>query len=222
MSGLIFIILLIIFSGLIYFLYKYFDKDGLYLALIISVILSFILSLKVVNISGFDVITYIPVYMAIFVVMYILIEKFKEKDIKKALYLTAFICVIIVLMFVLGYAYQPVLYNDMAINIKLLFVNNFAGIIGFPIVLTSSLIGAWFLYTYTKDYHDHIFVTSCFTAIVVQIIDTLLFSFLSLFKLVSIKEIFQITVMTYSFKLMAMILYIPVLYYTLKLKKVKE
>ena len=56
MDGLIFILLLLIFSGLLYFFYRSYEKEGISVFLVIAVVLSFVLSLKIGKITSFDTI----------------------------------------------------------------------------------------------------------------------------------------------------------------------
>lgn len=222
MDGLIFILLLLIFSGLLYFFYRSYEKEGISVFLVIAVVLSFVLSLKIGKITSFDTILYAPVYMAIFIAFYVLLEKGNSKDIKKCLYLIGFVCLIMIFMFIFSYLYLPIISNGIAINIKKLFVNNWVNILAFPILLVINVLASIYLYKYTKKYYDHIFVNSCFAAIVVQLIDSLVLGFLSLYNILDITNIFRISLMTYSFKLMANILYIPVFYYVLKYRRPKQ
>lgn len=222
MDGLIFILLLLIFSGLLYFFYRSYEKEGISVFLVIAVVLSFVLSLKIGKITSFDIILYAPVYMAIFIAFYVLLEKGNSKDIKKCLYLIGFVCLVMIFMFIFGYLYLPIISNGIAINIKKLFVNNWVNILVFPILLVINVLASIYLYKYTKKYYDHIFVNSCFAAIVVQLIDSLVLGFLSLYNILDITNIFRISLMTYSFKLMANILYIPVFYYVLKYRRPKQ
>lgn len=222
MDGLIFILLLLIFSGLLYFFYRSYEKDGISVFLVIAVVLSFVLSLKIGKITSFDTILYAPVYMAIFIAFYVLLEKGNSKDIKKCLYLSGFVCLVMIFMFIFSYLYLPIISNGIAINIKKLFVNNWVNILAFPILLVINVLASIYLYKYTKKYYDHIFVNSCFAAIVVQLIDSLVLGFLSLYNILDITNIFRISLMTYSFKLMANILYIPVFYYVLKYRRPKQ
>ena len=222
MDGLIFILLLLIFSGLLYFFYRSYEKDGISVFLVIAVVLSFVLSLKIGKITSFDTILYAPVYMAIFIAFYVLLEKGNSKDIKKCLYLIGFVCLVMIFMFIFSYLYLPIISNGIAINIKKLFVNNWVNILVFPILLVINVLASIYLYKYTKKYYDHIFVNSCFAAIVVQLIDSLVLGFLSLYNILDVTNIFRISLMTYSFKLMANILYIPVFYYVLKYRRPKQ
>lgn len=222
MDGLIFILLLLIFSGLLYFFYRSYEKEGISVFLVIAVVLSFVLSLKIGKITSFDTILYAPVYMSIFIAFYVLLEKGNSKDIKKCLYLIGFVCLVMIFMFIFSYLYLPIISNGIAINIKKLFVNNWVNILVFPILLVINVLASIYLYKYTKKYYDHIFVNSCFAAIVVQLIDSLVLGFLSLYNILDITNIFRISLMTYSFKLMANILYIPVFYYVLKYRRPKQ
>ena len=222
MDGLIFILLLLIFSGLLYFFYRSYEKEGISVFLVIAVVLSFVLSLKIGKITSFDTILYAPVYMAIFIAFYVLLEKGNSKDIKKCLYLSGFVCLVMIFMFIFSYLYLPIISNGIAINIKKLFVNNWVNILAFPILLVINVLASIYLYKYTKKYYDHIFVNSCFAAIVVQLIDSLVLGFLSLYNILDVTNIFRISLMTYSFKLMANILYIPVFYYVLKYRRPKQ
>ena len=222
MDGLIFILLLLIFSGLLYFFYRSYEKEGISVFLVIAVVLSFVLSLKIGKITSFDTILYAPVYMAIFIAFYVLLEKGNSKDIKKCLYLSGFVCLVMIFMFIFSYLYLPIISNGIAINIKKLFVNNWVNILVFPILLVINVLASIYLYKYTKKYCDHIFVNSCFASIVVQLIDSLVLGFLSLYNILDVTNIFRISLMTYSFKLMANILYIPVFYYVLKYRRPKQ
>lgn len=222
MDGLIFILLLLIFSGLLYFFYRSYEKEGISVFLVIAVVLSFVLSLKIGKITSFDTILYAPVYMAIFIAFYVLLEKGNSKDIKKCLYLSGFVCLVMIFTFIFSYLYLPIISNGIAINIKKLFVNNWVNILVFPILLVINVLASIYLYKYTKKYYDHIFVNSCFAAIVVQLIDSLVLGFLSLYNILDVTNIFRISLMTYSFKLMANILYIPVFYYVLKYRRPKQ
>ena len=127
-----------------------------------------------------------------------------------------------IFMFIFSYLYLPIISNGIAINIKKLFVNNWVNILVFPILLVINVLASIYLYKYTKKYYDHIFVNSCFAAIVVQLIDSLVLGFLSLYNILDVTNIFRISLMTYSFKLMANILYIPVFYYVLKYRRPKQ
>lgn len=222
MDGLIFLLLILGLGGLLYFLYRRYDEDGLGLFLVITTVLAFILSLKIGRISNFDMMLYVPVYMNIFIVFYILIEKGYKKNINKYLYLIGLVAIAMVIMFGFSYCYLTTISNTVAINVKKLFLGNWLNIVVFPILLIVSVIVSIYLYGYTKKFFDHIFINSCFAAIVVQLADSLIIVFLAFGDALSITEVFRVALMTYSFKLMASILLIPVLYYVLKYKKVKE
>lgn len=222
MSSLLFIGLLLVCSVSLYFLYRWYDKDGLYVYIVFATLMGLILSLKIIKINNFEAISYFPIYMSIFICIYFMLEKYGKKEIKNALYLVCFTAMIFIIM--LGYEalFIPTLSNKILIHTKKLFIHNWGSIIAYVLILIFSIIGSCYLYKYTKKYYDHIFINSAFTTIVVQLVDTLIFTVISYFFALGLNDLFRVGVMTYSFKLMCCILYMPVFYLLMHFKKVKR
>lgn len=222
MNGLLFIGLILICSISIYFLYRWYSIDGLYVYIVIASLMAFILSFNVVKINNFDTICYFPVYMSIFICIYFMLEKYSKKEIKKSMYLIGFSLLTFIIVLCYSFLFVPSLTNKILIHTKKLFMNNWVILIAYFFILIISIVLSCFLYKYTKKDYDHIFINGSFTTIVVQLIDTFIFTLIGFIMKLSFSNLCKLFVMTYSFKLMSNILYMPLFYLLMKFKKVKK
>lgn len=222
MNLLLLLLMVIIIGGVLLILYKLWDKNGLYIFIVIATILSLLLSLKIIKINNFNSIIYFPTYSAIFMCVYLFIDKYNKSDLKKIIYLIISSYVITFTTFLLNFLYYPTISNEVASSFKKIFLDNIFNIIAYPFLLIGSVVGSIYLYKIVKKYYDNIFITSCFTTIVIQFIDTIIFSCIVLFNKTNIYTIINIALITYVLKLVCNIAYIPLFCYSLKYRRNKD
>ena len=85
MDILIFVLLMAICMGIIYFVHRYFGKNEFYLLAIVYSIISFVMSFKIVHLLGIDVNLGIIFSSSLIMILYYFIHRYGNDDAKKVI-----------------------------------------------------------------------------------------------------------------------------------------
>lgn len=209
------LILIIIFIT-IFFSYKYLGKLGLKLSLILLTILSFIMSFKIGLFFGIDTnISVIP-YASIFVLLYILIEKYSAQEIKKDITLTIKTSIFTTLIFLIFISYTQSVNDQVIINIDHLI--KLLPILSTFIILPLSILLTTKLYKYFNKINENKYINIIICTIAIALIESIIQSILSYFLLLNINEIMNISLANYLFKIIIIIVSLPFINLMIKKK----
>lgn len=197
MTELIFTFFLIISLLLIFILQYYLEKRGLFFALIIFNILTFILSFKLTTIFKMNINLGIVTYISSLTTIYIYIIKYGQKE-KKELILISLIANIItaILISIMNY-YIPAITETISINMAGAFEYNYKILITYPIILIISQYCTIRLYSFVSSLQNNISISLILTYIITGIIYTIIFSIISYINNLSLKESIFIGITTY-------------------------
>lgn len=206
----------------IYFLYKYFQKEGLYFYLTIFTIFTIISSVKTVPFLGFDTNINIPLYTSLVMCFCILMEKSLKKERKEPLLSLIFISIIaFVFLMILSFYNSSITSNDI-FTYKEVFVNNYRTLIGCILCLVSESYLSAKLYPILKKEFESSFISLCLIAITLGLVESFLFGFTSYLGILPTKTIIELIFSNYIIKLMFTCLFIPLFTFIDKIKKVKK
>ena len=209
------LILIIIFIT-IFFSYKYLGKLGLKLSLILLTILSFIMSFKIGLFFGIDTnISVIP-YASIFVLLYILIEKYSAQEIKKDITLTIKTSIFTTLIFLIFISYTQSVNDQVIINIDHLI--KLLPILSTFIILPLSILLTAKLYKYFNKINENKYINIIICTIAIALIESIIQSILSYFLVLNINEIMNISLANYLFKIIIIIVSLPFINLMIKKK----
>ncbi len=209
------LILIIIFIT-IFFSYKYLGKLGLKLSLILLTILSFIMSFKIGLFFGIDTnISVIP-YASIFVLLYILIEKYSAQEIKKDITLTIKTSIFTTLIFLIFISYTQSVNDQVIINIDHLI--KLLPILSTFIILPLSILLTTKLYKYFNKINENKYINIIICTIAFALIESIIQSILSYFLVLNINEIMNISLANYLFKIIIIIVSLPFINLMIKKK----
>lgn len=216
MSELIMCLILIIIFITIFFSYKYLGKLGLKLSLILLTILSFIMSFKIGLFFGIDTnISVIP-YASIFVLLYILIEKYSAQEIKKDITLTIKTSIFTTLIFLIFISYTQSVNDQVIINIDHLI--KLLPILSTFIILPLSILLTTKLYKYFNKINENKYINIIICTIAIALIESIIQSILSYFLVLNINEIMNISLANYLFKIIIIIVSLPFINLMIKKK----
>lgn len=212
------IIFLIIISG-IFLLYHFLDKFGLKTMLLIMTIISYIMSFKTGKVFGIDANVNIITYMCIFTIFYITLEKYGQKQVKEDIGVITKTSIYSLFILVILLLYIQSINDAISLNINHI-VDIIPSLLSF-LVLPISVIFTIKLYSYLKKINDNIYINMIVCTIIVGLIESLSVSAISNGLVLDINSIIRISLANYLFKIITMIIYLPIIHYILKKKKVQ-
>ena len=193
------ITLLIIISTILttFCLYKFLDKRGLYFALIIFDIISYIFAFKIFVILKMNINTAIITLIETFSILYIIIIKYTDKDIKKVIKITLITNIMISLIIAIMNEFIPTLTETISINMQGTFEYNYKILIIYPIIIFISQYIISKLYKLISQVQNNIPICIILTYIITSLIYTILFIILIYINIIEIKESLFIGISTY-------------------------
>jgi len=212
MNELLSLIFLIITFLLTYFCYKKYGQVGLYLWMCISIIICNIQAVKIIKIFGLTTGLGNVFYGSIFLTTDILTEQYGFKAAKKGIILS-FICIVIftiVMYATLLFVPSSKDFSQKSLETIFTFV---------PRITIASLI-AYFvsqiidskLYALLKKRFNKLWVSNNLSTMFSQTVDTLIFTFIAYFGILSVNDLWQIIFTTYIVKFIIAIADTPFIY----------
>ena len=138
MSEIITLLLIILTLLTIFCLYKFLDKRGLYFALIIFNIISFVLSFKISVILRLNVNTGIITLIETLSIIYLFMIKSEDKEIKNIMKITFYTNVMTALIITTMNYFIPAITETISINMQGTFEYNYKILIVYPIIILIS------------------------------------------------------------------------------------
>ena len=118
--------------------------------------------------------------------------------------------------------YIPSVNDTVSINMQNTFGNYSRLLLIYPVTLILSEYLSLHYYQKLKDTYNDSFITLAFTYLLVGLIDTIIFSFVSYLNIISLKEIVTLALSSYLIRLLIIIIYYFVLDPDFLKKKVKK
>lgn len=221
MSEIIFLIITIISMITIPLAYNYLDKKGLYIMLIIMIIVSYLLSFKVLNIWGLSVNANVITTISILEIVYLLIEKETKKNHYNYLFLTIFCLIATAFAILTTSSYIPSINDTLSTNMKGLFIDNYQILIIFPLLLIITEIISPQIYLNLNQIYQNKIISINLIYMVLGLLNSLIFSFIAYASDPSFLSKLNIALATYFIGLIISILYTPIFNYLTSKKKVR-
>lgn len=222
MNELIWIGTLLLSFILIIASYKFFGKTGLFMWVIVATIVSNIQTVKLVNLFGLETSLGNILYGTTFLATDIINLKYGEKAARKTI-LYGFCAMIVMTLFMsICLIYTPSI-NDFANeSLKTIFTFNIritiASLIAFGI---SQLNDAWLFSKLQKKYKK-LWLSNNASTMISQLIDTIIFVFITYYGTVNLSVIWQLMISMYVFKLVISLCDTPFIYLANSIKKVNN
>ena len=221
MEEIILLTLMFLLLTTIYCFNKIYEKKGLIYSIVLLSIISYILSFKITNIFHSNINLGIVTILGIFTAIYIYLIKYGKKEYKSILNITFISNIIFGLLIILLNYIIPSITDNISLDMKEVFINNFKIIISFPIIMYISELCIEKLFTLLKKIETNVFLSVILTYIITSIIYTIIFYLISYINILSIKEALFLGVSTYIIGLIITIIN-AIFIYLLTKKKVKK
>lgn len=207
MNILICFLLLVISVVSLYFFYKFLGKLGLSLLLIIMNIISLVASFKYITLTTINLNANVFSYITMFTTIYLLMENYSEKEVKKYINMNFFITIFTsILLFLMSY-HQESIIDSISINMKNVFINNYRILIAYPLSTVLSNYLLIILYKKMTKLYDIPFITTVTTYLVVGLVSNLTFYFGAYLKIFNLKTILELSLSTYMISLIITVIY---------------
>lgn len=219
----ILLILTLIFSLVsVIICYKYFGKNGLFLWIIVATLTSNIQTAKTIKIFGLDTSLGTILHGSTCLATDIINYKYGLKESKKTIIYSFLSMIIMTLFMALALVYVPSP-NDFAHeSLTVIFTFNMritiASLLGFVI----SQIVDIKLFSHLQSKYKKLWLSTNVSTTISQIIDTIIFTFVSFLGIIEITAIFEIMITMYILKFFLAIFDVPFIYIADKIKKVRE
>jgi len=181
----------------IFCLYNFLDKRGLYFALIIFNIISFILSFKISVILKMNINTGIITLIESFSILYIFIIKYGDKDLKNLLKISFIANIMTAIIIALMNYYIPAITETISINMQGTFEYNYKILVIYPFIILLSQYIIAKTYKLISLLQSNILVCITLTYIITSLVYTVLASILGYINVLEIKQSIFIGISTY-------------------------
>ena len=222
MNEIYYLILLIIKIELIYYHHKFYLKRGLYFALVLLNIMTFILSFKIAYIFKMNINIGILPFILTLTVIYAYIIKYGIKDIKNIMQISLYTNISIALFLIVMNYYIPAITETISINMTGSFEYNYKLLITYPIIMYISQYLVIKLYSFVSKIQDNIIISTILTYILTALLYTVIFYIIGYIKIMPIKDSIFLGITTYIMGLIISLISSIFLKLTLGSKKVKK
>lgn len=221
----IMIIELILCLIMLIIMYKKYKIEGLYIYSIISLILSFFMSLKKISLYNYDVNLGIIPLVTTFTAFNILIQKKGIEETKKLLMTVLSTTLISYFIFLLisyiDFSNISKLISFTSASFDNIFIDSLRIYFANIVTLLYSLLLNNKLYYYLKIMKNNIFISSIFSTIIIQFIASIIFSLVAYVFTLEMIEIIKIIMIRYLISLVVGILGTIIIYITKYIKEEK-
>lgn len=221
MSIFIFILLMAICLGLVYLVHKYFGKEHFYLLGIIYVILSFVLSFKLINILGVNINANLIFSSGLLLILYYFVNRYNEKESRRFIYTTSLINIILACIFVITTIMVPSIYDKMSIFYQNLIFDNLAIVILYPISYVVTMFLSEYCFKELKKEEKKKNIKTILTIFGILFIDAGIFVYFSYAFIIKYDVAMRIAIDNYLIKVGIMIIYILIVNRLFMIRKVK-
>ena len=197
MEEIITIILILLTLLTIFCLYKILNKRGLYFALVMMDLISFVLSFKISYIFKMNINLGIIPLIASFSILYIFLTKYSAKEIKNLLLITLYANITAALLLVVMNFFIPAITETISINMKGTFEHNYKILIVYPIIVLLSQLATAKLYVLLKEIQDNNTISMALTYIITGLLYTLIMYAISYISVMELKFSLFLGISTY-------------------------
>lgn len=222
MSEFIFIILLAISIGLIYIAHKYFGKDELYLLSIIYVVVSLIMSFKIIDVFGIDINSNICVYLGLISLIYYFTNRYSIEESKRLFFIIIITSIVSSIILILAGLYVPSIYDLFGSSYNNLILNNGLIIVLHSGCLILSSLLCFYCFNLLKLEKGKRFFKYVITIVGLLFIDSFLFSYFGYAFTIDFTIALRISINNYLVRVIVMIFYLLLIDKIFKVKKVRE
>ena len=221
MEEIILIILILLALLTIFCLYKMLDKRGLYFALVLLNIISFVLAFKITYVFKMNVNTSIISIIPTMTILYIFLAKYGDKEINNLIKLTLYSNIVIGLLLIIMNFFIPAVTETISINMQGTFEYNYKILIAYPLLIFLTQKGIVKLYKLVSSIQENIVLCTILTHIITALLYTVILCTISYIGLMKIRHSLFVGISTYIIGLPIMIINVIFINYLLKNKKVK-
>ena len=221
MNELLMLCVLVIGILSLYFANKLLNTFGIKIVFITFNLLSLILSFKYLTLSSFHVNASVLTQCIIFTCICMLIEKDLLKENNKVINTSLIINILASLLLYIMSNYTQSINDTVGINITNVFYYNSRILIIYPIANYLSLKITTYLYLKVKKIYDSIFISMVSTYLASGLINFIIVTFGSYYKILKIQDIIKLLLSSYMIELIIIVIY-SIIITLLKSKKVKK
>lgn len=197
MEEIITIILILLTLLTIFCLYKILNKRGLYFALVMMNLISFVLSFKISYIFKMNVNLGIIPLIASFSILYIFLTKYSAKETKNLLLITLYANITASLLLVVMNFFIPAINETISINMQGTFEYNYKILIIYPIIVLLSQLSTAKLYLLLKEIQDNDTISMSLTYVITGLLYTIIMYAIAYIKVIDFKYSLFLGVSTY-------------------------
>lgn len=197
MEEIITIILIMLTLLTIFCLYKILNKRGLYFALVMMDLISFVLSFKISYIFKMNINLGIIPLIASFSILYIFLTKYSAKEIKSLLLITLYANITAALLLVVMNFFIPAITETISINMQGTFEYNYKILIVYPIIVLLSQLATAKLYVLLKEIQDNNTISIALTYIITGLLYTLVMYAIAYIDIMELKFSLFLGISTY-------------------------
>ncbi len=222
MEEIIFIVLIILALLTIFCLYKMLDKRGLYFALVILNIISFVLAFKITYVFKMNINTSIITIIPTLTIIYFFISKYGYKEIKNLIKITLYSNIITAILLIIMNYFVPAVTETISINMQGTFEYNYKILIAYPILIFLTQKSMTKLYKLVFEIQNNIILCTALTHVITSLLYTVILCIVSYIKIMELKYSLFVGISTYIIGLAILVINIIFTNYLLKNKKVKS
>lgn len=217
----LFLLFIVICIGLIYIVHKYFGKYEFYFLGVIYIVISFLMSFKLINIFGLNINPSIIFSSGLLAILYYFIKRYDVKEYKKFSMLVL-ITNVVLYMFLLSNAFMiPSIYDKTSSLYQSLVLDNLVMFITYPIAMIVTLCLGGYCFKTLKEEKEKKNIKIIATIVGLMFIDTFIFIYFSYAFLIRFDKAIIIAIENYFIKSIIMIIYVFIINKILSVKKVK-
>jgi len=221
MEEIILLILLFLTMLTIFCLYKMLDKRGLYFALVIMNLITFVLTFKITYVFKMNINIGIVPLIATFSILYIFISKYGYKENKNLILISLLSNIIASLLLVIMNYFIPAITETISINMKGTFEHNYKILIAYPIIMAISQFLVIKLYKLVQDIQNNTILCVTLTYIITGLLYTVVFYLLAYINILEIKYSLFLGISTYILGLPLTLINISLINYLSKKNVIK-
>ena len=222
MDILIFVLLMAICMGIIYFVHRYFGKNEFYLLAIVYSIISFVMSFKIVHLLGIDINLGIIFSSSLIMILYYFIHRYGDDDAKRVILVMIISTIICALFMMLNVFMVPSLYDNMSSYYQNLILNNLAIVILYPLALATIMYLARYSFNELSNTESKRFIKMILILIGISFIYTGIFIYFSYAIIIRFDIAIKIFLSNYLVMSLILIVYFLVIDKLFMIRKVKR
>ena len=202
--------------------YKYLEKNGLFLWIIVATLVSNIQTVKTVELFGLETSLGTILYGSTFLATDILNYKYGLKESRKTITYGFLSMIIMTIFMIICLLYQPSVNDFSQESLSIIFSFNIritiASLVGFCV---SQFMDTLIFHKLQKKYKK-LWLSNNVSTMFCQIVDTVIFTLITYAGTMNLNAIIEIMISMYIFKFFVALLDTPFMYLASKIKKVYE